>query len=456
MIVSSGIVLAAKKAMTDKLVTVNHVSKRFCRNLRRATRYGIRDMLDSCIPSRAAQPAALRPEEFWALQNVHFSLSKGEVVGVIGPNGSGKSTLLNIVSGVLKPTVGSVETHSPKIALLDYSLGLNPLMTGRENIHNRLSLMDSLGTFSPEDVEEIASFSGLESLVDVPVGTYSTGMRARLAFSIYTKINPDLFIVDEGLGSADIQFVTKIQEYWVNYVKKGGAMLFASHDISTIQLLCNRVIILNDGQIAFSGGVDEGIHWYYEHENVSDPVFGSGIESAAPGRNAQPIEEDAILGQPCESVPSDGVSLPIEVEDIELLSCDAQNPERVETTGTVQVNMHYASSDYFENVWWGLDFHDDHGRFVTNILSRGATSGPINLAPGKGVLSCTIKSFPLMPGRYRIRGGIIRDEAVIYLGWKGYRDEPVMLRVYGAPGNSLQSARARAAMLFMDVDWNPE
>lgn len=195
----------------------------------------------------------LKYEEFWALQNVSFDIQKGEVVGIIGKNGAGKSTLLKVISGILKPTSGSLEVHGTVVPMLELGSGFDHDLTGRENIFLNGAILGYSETFLKEKYDEIVNFSELGKFIDVPLRNYSSGMLMRLAFSVATVINPDILIVDEILAVGDADFQEKSKARMLELMGGGTTVLFVSHSLEQIRELCNRVIWLEHGQIKMTG-----------------------------------------------------------------------------------------------------------------------------------------------------------------------------------------------------------
>jgi lipopolysaccharide transport system ATP-binding protein len=193
--------------------------------------------------------------EFWALNNVSLEVKKGETVGIIGSNGSGKSTLLQIICGTVSPTSGIVQTHGRVAALLELGAGFNPEFTGRENAFLNAAILG----FSRENMEDrmaqVLAFSELGEFLDQPVKTYSSGMYARLAFSIAVHVDPEILIVDETLAVGDARFVAKCMRRINDIKDQGATILFVSHDVASVRTLCDRAIWFNKGHIVEQGDV---------------------------------------------------------------------------------------------------------------------------------------------------------------------------------------------------------
>ncbi len=198
----------------------------------------------------------LQYEEFLALQDVSFHIQRGEVVGIIGNNGAGKSTLLKVISGILRPTKGSVETGGTVVPMLELGSGFDFDLTGRENIFLNGSILGYSEKFLNSKYDEIVEFSELQDFINTPVRNYSSGMVMRLAFSIASMVNPDILIVDEILAVGDAAFQEKSFARMTEMMSHGTTVLLVSHSIDQIRRLCDRVIWLDHGTIRAQGDVE--------------------------------------------------------------------------------------------------------------------------------------------------------------------------------------------------------
>lgn len=206
----------------------------------------------------------LRFTEFWALQDVSFTIEKGERLGVLGFNGAGKSTLLKTVAGVLKPTKGSVEVEGVIAPLLELGAGFDSNYTGKENIFLYGATMGYSRKYIEERYDEIVAFSELGDFINVPIKNYSSGMRARLGFSIATAVEPEVLILDEVLSVGDAKFKAKSEKKVKSMFAKGVTVLFVSHNTPQVRRLCDKAIILDRGKIIAYGEVNEVCDKYDE------------------------------------------------------------------------------------------------------------------------------------------------------------------------------------------------
>lgn len=199
----------------------------------------------------------LKFQEFWALKEVSFELKKGERIGILGFNGAGKSTLLKIIAGVLKPTEGSIEIKGKIVPLLELGAGFDSQYTGKENIFLYGAVLGYSKEFLQEKYNEIVEFSELGEFINVPIKNYSSGMKARLGFSIATIVEPEILILDEVLSVGDAKFRKKSEAKIKSMMKNGITVLFVSHSLEQVKRLCDKAIILEHGKVVAFGGVKE-------------------------------------------------------------------------------------------------------------------------------------------------------------------------------------------------------
>lgn len=202
--------------------------------------------------------------EFWALKDINIDIAKGEVIGFVGSNGAGKSTLLKVVAGVIKPSVGKVSIGGAISPMIELGAGFDMDLTARENIYLNASILGYSESFVNEKFDEIVEFSELQNFIDVPVRNFSSGMIARLAFSVATIVNPEILIVDEILGVGDIAFQAKSEKKMMEMITGGTTVLYVSHSINSVRKLCTKVVWLDHGKILKIGEPDKICDEYEE------------------------------------------------------------------------------------------------------------------------------------------------------------------------------------------------
>jgi len=247
--------------MSDTLIKVENISKKFCRRLKRSLWYGMKD-LGAEIIGRNNSHKSLRKEEFWALQDISFELKRGDTLGIIGRNGAGKTTLLRMLNGLIKVDSGRIEVKGRMQALIALGAGFNPILTGRENIYVNASVLGISKAEIDRHFDEIVDFSGIEEFIDTPVQSYSSGMAVRLGFAVAAHMEPDILLVDEVLAVGDEGFQSKCLNKIGELKKKGTAIILVSHNMHIISTFANKAILMNNGKHELFESVPSGIKAY--------------------------------------------------------------------------------------------------------------------------------------------------------------------------------------------------
>ena len=250
--------------MSDVAISMDEVWKKF----RRGERH---DSLRDLVPAVAkrilhgAPPAnQLAEGDFWALRDVSFEVKRGDALGIIGHNGAGKSTLLKILTKLLRPTLGSYVTHGRIGALIEVTAGFHPDLTGRENVFLNGSIIGMKRVDIEKRFDAIVEFSGIGEFIDTPVKRYSSGMNARLGFSIAAHLEPEILIVDEVLSVGDFTFQGKCIRWMQNLLQNGTTVIFVSHNMDAVLSLCSSALLLEKGSITARGDLAQVVGKYYE------------------------------------------------------------------------------------------------------------------------------------------------------------------------------------------------
>jgi len=226
------------------------------------------DSLRDLVPAALARLVTRKREdeldatEFWALKDVSFSVSPGESLGIIGPNGAGKSTALKLLTRILRPTRGACRIHGRVGAIIEVAAGFHPELTGRENVFLQGAIMGMKRAYISSRFDEIVAFAGIEKFIDTPIKRYSSGMQARLGFSIAAHMEPDVLLVDEVLSVGDISFQARCMERMEQQIKDGVTVVFVSHNLQAVASLCKRSVVLGGGGLQYDGPVEGAIDAY--------------------------------------------------------------------------------------------------------------------------------------------------------------------------------------------------
>ena len=250
--------------MTDLAIGMDAVWKKFHRGERH-------DSLRDLIPAAARRvmkgvqsAGELGKDDFWALRDVSFQVQRGDALGIIGHNGAGKSTLLKILTRLLRPTLGTYVTNGRIGALIEVTAGFHPDITGRENIFLNGSIIGMKKADIARRFDAIVDFSGIGEFIDTPVKRYSSGMNARLGFSVAAHLEPEILIVDEVLSVGDYTFQGKCIRWMQNLLASGTTVIFVSHNMDSVLSLCNSALLLDQGRVAAQGDLKQVIGEYYK------------------------------------------------------------------------------------------------------------------------------------------------------------------------------------------------
>uniref|UniRef100_B8HVF9 ABC transporter related n=1 Tax=Cyanothece sp. (strain PCC 7425 / ATCC 29141) TaxID=395961 RepID=B8HVF9_CYAP4 len=422
--------------MGNLLLEANNLSKRFCRDPRLALRYTTADIFWEF--RRKQGDDHLRCNEFWAVRDVNLELRSGEALGLIGHNGSGKSTLLNLLMGILRPTRGEIRWYTDRIVMIDPQSGLNPIQTGRENIYNKLSMHGIPEQEISKNVSEIIDRSEIAEFIDAPLGTYSTGMRLRLAFSIYTVLRPDVFIIDEALGGGDIRFREKFNVFLRNYRMSGGSIILVSHEPIIIQSLCDRCIALDHGQIYRSGQTEKVLFDYYELMQVKVEAQSFSMPTASRGFSdlIDITQVDSQYGS-------------VQIVEVKILPLDA---DEIRPGGKVRFEIICNSNIELKNISASIMICQGEHRLA--LIHGGYGDRTYCLQIGYNQFSFTVFQLPCMPGNYQLLAAISLADTHALLAVKGVEDSPFAFSVRNYSHPVLQLSQALKTLIYLPAEWS--
>ena len=268
--------------MSDKLVEFDNVSKRFCRSIKHAMLYGFLDVTKDLL-SLTKPSVALRPQEFWSVKDVSFEVARGEVFGLIGANGAGKSTILKMLSGLFRPDNGFIRTKGRVSSLIELTAGFHPMLSGYENMYINAAIFGMDKREIDAKRQDIIDFSELDhAMLSAPVKTYSSGMQARLGFSVAVHSSPDILLIDEVLAVGDIAFQNKCFRK-LKEVSQTAAVILVAHNLAIISKVCDHGMYLRDGKVIKKGEISDAMDAYKQSlsqthfvnisQRVTDNVF---------------------------------------------------------------------------------------------------------------------------------------------------------------------------------------
>jgi len=249
---------------SDTVIEARGVAKRYRLGERESYR-ALRDVLAGAFARPLGRARTQSVEDLWALDDISFSVGRGEVLGLIGANGAGKSTLLKVLSRITEQTRGRVVLHGRVGSLLEVGTGFHPELTGRENIMLNGTILGMRSAEITRRFDEIVEFAGVEKFLDTPVKRYSSGMQVRLAFAVAAHLEPEILLVDEVLAVGDAEFQQKCLGKMKDVTREGRTVVFVSHNLAAVRSLCPRALVLEKGRLAFDGDTDDAVHRYLGH-----------------------------------------------------------------------------------------------------------------------------------------------------------------------------------------------
>ena len=363
------------------IIEVNHVTKEYQLGHITSLKENVAN-----VYRRMAGKSIHKRENFKALDDVSFSIEQGEVVGIIGHNGAGKSTLLKHLANISKPTKGSVIVRGSVAPLIEVGAGVNPELTGRENIYLNGAILGIPKKIIQQKLDEIIQFSELEQFIDTPVKRYSSGMTVKLGFSIATSLDADILIVDEVLAVGDLAFQRKCFDRMEDMIKRQGkTVLLVSHNIRQVERLCTRVILLNNGKMLMDG----------KTESVTDAFFSLSDEKIK-----KQSSDKAFLIKNIESLEEE-----IEVLNISLINKEGQSIEIVPYKSDFSIAILVRVKQEMSKLTFGIGVHTPDLLYLTTIHSEGNLVID-KLYPGEYVVECKIDKFPFLPGTYALLMGV--------------------------------------------------
>lgn len=264
--------------MAEIVLQFDHVWKRFKKG--ELSHDSLRDLIPDIGKKLFSKKSRekLQEREFWAVKDVSFDVKAGEALGIIGPNGAGKSTILKLLSRILKPNRGNIIVHGRLSALIEIGAGFHPDLTGRENIYLNGAILGMNKEEIKRKLDDIIEFSGLMDFIDTPVKRYSSGMYARLGFSVAAHVDPEILLVDEVLSVGDFTFQHKCIKKMNEIVRSGTTVIFISHNIPSVMDLCPKAILLNKGEIERYGNSKEVCRYYYSSNAIANAKGDNAIK----------------------------------------------------------------------------------------------------------------------------------------------------------------------------------
>lgn len=364
-------------------------------------------------------------KEFWALKDINFEMRRGESIGIIGRNGAGKSTLLQIVTGTLAATSGTVNAKGRIAALLELGSGFNPEFTGRENVYLNASILGLSKGEIDARYQEIVDFADIGEFVGQPVKTYSSGMMARLAYSVNAHVDADILIVDEALAVGDAFFQQKCLLHMKRLLESGVSMLFVSHSTATVREICQKALYLNSGrQVVFSDSAS-AVERYIEDQSQAlcekkdtEPVIVETHTDSSPVSNEIPFKgPEAFVHKNCGRRYGSHRAV---INGVDVLSLDGNEQTEFKTGETILFRMYIVAHENIREACFNLKISTANGVGVTHVSSFERGQHFDLSAGGRYVVDVRMKNvfgggrqFMLQAGLTSVFTGVIGEHEVL-------------------------------------------
>lgn len=349
-----------------KAICVENMSKRF--RLRRDAPRGIKSILRRDTK-----------EIFWALRDIDFELDQGQALGIIGHNGAGKSTLLKLLTGIMEPTTGSINTRGRLSALIEIGAGFHPEMTGRENVYLNGAILGLKTAEISRKFDDIVGFAEIEKFIDVPVKRYSSGMYARLGFAVAAHVDPEILLVDEVLSVGDERFQAKCQQHMSKLMRGGATVLFVSHNLPAVIALCPECLVIDHGECVFRGASVDGVRLLRKLQHSRD-------------------------GEP--SLESQNDFQPVQITRVRLLDGDDCEVEEIDSGSELIIEISGRAVEDLPGLNFGVEIHRADGVVVFDINSRMDGCLP-EVPKGDFSMRMEIPKCNLTEGIYSVSTGIM-------------------------------------------------
>ncbi|GJL81929.1 MAG: sugar ABC transporter ATP-binding protein [marine bacterium B5-7] len=352
-----------------------------------------------------------RHTSFRALDDISFTINKGETLGLIGPNGSGKSTLLEILCGTLSPTSGSIKTTGRIAALLELGAGFNPEFTGRENVLLNASIMGIDRARVVETFAEVEAFAEIGEFIDRPVKTYSSGMYVRLAFAAAINMDPDILVVDEALSVGDISFQRKCYRHFQEMQRRGVTIIFVTHAMELVRSHCHRAVYISGGKIRASGDPRDVVHQYL-NDTFTRPedVTSADVKEENSGTGRLQTSDKCVTRASYNPSEYRWGNRHAEIVDYELIADGELDPKVLRRGSRVRVVVHVEVHKLLTKLIYGLTVKTVDGITVFGANTRARKMILTDAEPGSGSQVEFEFCNHLLPGEYFISLGIAVDD----------------------------------------------
>lgn len=404
----------------DTIIKVEHASKKFCKDLKDSMVYGMVDIgrnlvgLNSCTDK-------LRKNEFWAVSDVSFEVQRGETLGIIGPNGSGKTTMLKMINGIFWPDKGKITIRGKVGALIAVGAGFHPLLSGWENIYINGAILGMSKKEIDKKFDAIVDFADIGDFLDSPVKHYSSGMHVRLGFAIAVHSESDILLIDEVLSVGDIKFQAKCMDKMKEIKKRGMTMIFISHNLNSVQLLCDRALYLNKGIVQYTGSTIDVLNEF---------------------------KKDVLKGKEDTLSEVRYGSKEVEITKIEFLNGSDVNTNAFRRGEPLKIRIVFEAKKNVENPHFSIKFITQDGVEVSAASTRDHCVH-IDKVNGCGEIIYRIDSLPFNVGKYWITIGCWHS-----MGHVAYDHHDKMYQILIEDGVINGRIRERFGLVHIPAHWD--
>jgi len=411
--------------MQDVEIALSHVSKKYCKSLKRSMRYGVTDICRNTC-GLSSRSHLLRKDEFWALKDVSFEVTQGEALGLIGANGSGKSTVLKLLNGIFWPDIGKVAVRGKVGALIEVGAGFHTMLTGRENVYLNGAILGMTKAEVNEKFDDIVEFAEIGDFLDTPVKYYSSGMFVKLGFAVAAHCDPDVLLVDEVLAVGDIAFRRKCFKRLKELRDENVTWIIVSHDVGTIQANTDRVVLLNQGEMAYVGSPEDA---------VSEYLYSLSLKKVVPDRTVARGASPPDAGHRTAD---------FEVDRVVLLDKNGHEREVFTTGEALAVRIEFTAKKKIVAPMFVVTFFNGDNEICSESVST-FDGVRIDKLEGHGSVTFKTDSLPLYSGIYRL-----------YLTVRDVSFGPIAEIAHAAYVNVQGGKHFTAGTFYMQHSWDVE
>ena len=385
----------------DVAIRVEHISKKYCKSLKRSMYYGVRD-IGRNVFGLSSNSEKLRKNEFWALDDISFEVKKGETLGIIGPNGAGKTTLLKLLNGIFWPDKGKITINGRIGALIAVGAGFHPLLTGKENIYINAAILGMTKNEVDERLDAIVEFADIGDFLDVPVKFYSSGMFVRLGFSVAVHCDPKILLVDEVLAVGDVNFQAKCLKKMMEISESNNTtVLFVSHSLENVRKISKKCIMITDSKLVKTGSSIETINFYQNFMSKKRIKSFQNIDLNNINKNIADVE----------------------ITEVKVENIKGIKSKEFKQNETIIFSIKYKNNKNVKKTHFHISLFDQYEKHICTLRTTFCSDEGLDISEN-GRIICKVESLPFLGGNYFINVGIMDENFLFKYDWWGYNEHP--------------------------------